>query len=46
LGYSVVLALRARGDETLKTIAREIVETVRNNATIAWTVRFLFKMHL
>jgi type I restriction enzyme R subunit len=27
------------GDETLKTIARELVETVRNNATIDWTVR-------
>ena len=27
------------GDETLKAIARELVETVRNNATIDWTVR-------
>jgi type I restriction enzyme R subunit len=27
------------GDETLKTIARELVETVRRNATIDWTVR-------
>jgi type I restriction enzyme, R subunit len=27
------------GDETLKTIARELVETVRRNATIDWTLR-------
>jgi len=27
------------GDETLKAIARELVETVRNNTTIDWTVR-------
>lgn len=27
------------GDDTLKTIARELVETVRQNATIDWTVR-------
>ena len=27
------------GDETLKNIARELVETVRKNATIDWTVR-------
>jgi type I restriction enzyme R subunit len=32
-------AVKVLGDETLKTIARELVETVRNNATIDWTVR-------
>jgi type I restriction enzyme R subunit len=32
-------AVKVLGDETLKTIARELVETVRNNASIDWTVR-------
>jgi type I restriction enzyme, R subunit len=27
------------GDETLRTIARELVETVRKNVTIDWTIR-------
>lgn len=27
------------GDETLKTIAKELVQTVRNNVTIDWTLR-------
>ena len=27
------------GDETLKTIARDLVQTVRNNVTIDWTLR-------
>ncbi len=27
------------GDETLRDIARELVETVRNNITIDWTLR-------
>ncbi len=27
------------GDETLRDIARELVETVRNNVTIDWTLR-------
>ena len=27
------------GDETLRTIARELVDTVRKNVTIDWTVR-------
>jgi type I restriction enzyme R subunit len=27
------------GDETLRRIARELIETVRNNITIDWTVR-------
>ena len=33
---SAVLVL---GDETLRTIARELVRTVRNNVTIDWTLR-------
>ncbi len=32
-------AVKVLGDETLKGIARELVETVRNNVTIDWTVR-------
>lgn len=32
-------AVQVLGDETLKGIARELVETVRNNVTIDWTVR-------
>jgi type I restriction enzyme R subunit len=32
-------AVAVLGDETLRTIARELVETVRNNVTIDWTVR-------
>lgn len=32
-------AVKVLGDETLKNIARELVETVHNNATIDWTVR-------
>ncbi len=32
-------AVEVLGDETLKTIARELVETVRKNVTIDWTVR-------
>ena len=32
-------AVRVLGDETLRDIARELVETVRNNVTIDWTVR-------
>ena len=27
------------GDETLRDIARQLVETVRNNVTIDWTLR-------
>ena len=27
------------GDETLRAIARELVDTVRNNVTIDWTLR-------
>ena len=32
-------AVKLLGDETLRGIARELVETVRNNVTIDWTVR-------
>jgi type I restriction enzyme, R subunit len=32
-------AVEVLGDATLKTIARELVETVRRNTTIDWTVR-------
>ena len=32
-------AVQVLGDETLRTIAQELVETVRKNATIDWTVR-------
>jgi type I restriction enzyme R subunit len=32
-------AVRVLGDENLRFIARELVETVRNNVTIDWTVK-------
>ena len=32
-------AVRVLGDETLRDIARELVENVRNNVTIDWTLR-------
>ncbi len=32
-------AVRVLGDEALRTIARELVETVRGNVTIDWTLR-------
>jgi type I restriction enzyme R subunit len=32
-------AVTVLGDETLRAIARELVETVRNNVTIDWTLR-------
>jgi type I restriction enzyme R subunit len=32
-------AVKILGDETLRAIARELVETVRNNVTIDWTLR-------
>ena len=32
-------AVKVLGDETLRTIAQELVETVRRNATIDWTER-------
>ena len=33
------VAVRVLGDETLRAIARELVETVRKNGTIDWTLR-------
>ena len=32
-------AVKVLGDDTLKTIARELVATVRKNVTIDWTIR-------
>jgi len=32
-------AVKVLGDETLRTIARELVESVRNNITIDWAVK-------
>ena len=32
-------AVQVLGDETLRIIARELVEIVRNNVTIDWTLR-------
>jgi len=32
-------AVKVLGDETLRTIARELVETVHRNVTIDWTVK-------
>jgi len=32
-------AVKVLGDETLRTIARELVETVRRNVTIDWTIK-------
>jgi len=32
-------AVKILGDETLRTIAREIVDTIRKNVTIDWTLR-------
>ncbi len=31
--------MKVLGDETLRTIARELVDTVRKNVKIDWTVR-------
>ena len=32
-------AVKILGDETLKKIAQELVETIRNNITVDWTLR-------
>ena len=34
------------GDDVLRTIARELVETVRNNTTIDWAIRENVRAHL
>jgi type I restriction enzyme, R subunit len=39
-------AVRVLGDEMLRTIARELVTTVRANVTIDWTVRENVQAHL
>jgi type I restriction enzyme R subunit len=39
-------AVKVLGDATLKTIARELVDTVRRNTTIDWTVRENVRAHL
>lgn len=39
-------AVKVLGDETLKTIARELVETVKKNVTIDWTVKESVKAKL
>src|SRR5207249_5837875 len=39
-------AVRVLGDQTLRTIARELVATVRKNTTIDWTVRENVRAHL
>lgn len=39
-------AVKVLGDETLKAIARELVETVKKNVTIDWTVKESIKAKL
>jgi type I restriction enzyme R subunit len=39
-------AVQVLGDATLKKIARELVETVRKNVTIDWTIRDNVRAHL
>src|SRR5207245_2512978 len=39
-------AVKVLGDETLRDIARELVEAVRRNVTIDWTVRENVRAHL
>ena len=39
-------AVQVLGDETLRTIARQLVETVRKNVTIDWTLRENVRAHL
>ena len=39
-------AVKILGDETLKSIARELVEMVRNNVTIDWTVKEFVRARL
>ena len=39
-------AVKVLGDATLKTIARELVDTVRRNTTIDWAVRENIRAHL
>jgi len=39
-------AVKVLGDDALKTIARELVDTVRKNTTIDWTLRENVQAHL
>ena len=39
-------AVKVLGDDTLRTIARELVDTVRRNVTIDWTLRENVRAHL
>ncbi|MCL5734243.1 MAG: type I restriction endonuclease subunit R [Actinobacteria bacterium] len=39
-------AVKVLGDETLRTIAQELVKTVRANVTIDWTIRENVRAHL
>ena len=39
-------AVQVLGDETLRTIARQLVDTVRNNVAIDWTLRENVRAHL
>jgi type I restriction enzyme R subunit len=39
-------AVKVLGDDTLKSIARELVEMVRNNVTIDWTVKEFVRARL
>src|SRR5205807_4103839 len=39
-------AVKVLGDETLRTIAREVADAVRKNVTIDWTVRENVRAHL
>ena len=39
-------AVQVLGDETLSAIARQLVETVRANVTIDWTLRENVRAHL
>ena len=39
-------AVQVMGNEKLRTIAQELVETVRNNVTIDWTLRENVRAHL
>ncbi len=39
-------AVKVLGDETLRTIARELTKTVRQNVTVDWTLRENVRAHL
>ena len=39
-------AVKVLGDDTLRAIARELVDTVRRNVTIDWTIRENVRAHL